>query len=66
MECWQENKQRLISLIKQVSNQYGGDDPQWLDQYSGDVLERYKSELPAAIECFESLLPQPISITMGK
>ncbi len=48
----------LISLIKRVSQLYGGDDGEWLRQYTNEVLSEWSQDMDRAIECFEDLKQQ--------
>lgn len=46
----------IKSLIRQISENYGGDDQVWLDEYAKDILETNKDNLAAAVECFTEIL----------
>jgi hypothetical protein len=59
---WAEQKDLLCSLIKKVSDGYGGDDREWLREYAKDVIKKYSTELQIAIECFESLVPRRVVV----
>ncbi len=56
MESYLDQKICLFSLIKRLSDFYGGDDIDFLHEYCEDVLARYDSDLKIAITCFEDLL----------
>ncbi len=49
-------RDHLAKLIKNVSDQHGGDDKGFLEAYIQDVIKKYSTELYVAIECFESLI----------
>ena len=52
---WIAKKNFLCSLIKKVSDAYGGDDDIWLREYAMDAVKTNKDDLGRAIICFESL-----------
>lgn len=51
-------QKKLVSLIRQVSVNYGGDDEQFLNEYIAEVLDTWKNDLPAAVKCFTELAEQ--------
>jgi hypothetical protein len=53
---WLENKQRLWALIKRVSDKYGGDDQEFIEEYFKELVIKYKNELTIPIATFEDLL----------
>ena len=53
---WKEKAFELRKLIKQVSDQNGGDDPFWLEEYISEVIKTHKNDLEPVLECFRSLL----------
>jgi hypothetical protein len=44
--------EELRRLIKQVSENYGGDDPAFLEEYINDVICTWGHDLNIAIKCF--------------
>lgn len=57
---WQDQRRRLFTMIKKVSDLHGGDDVEWLREYAKDVIKIYSNDLQTAINCFEDLLPKRI------
>ncbi len=54
---WVARKNYLCSLIKKVSDAWGGDDVEWLRGYCLDVIKEYPGEeIERAICCFTDLL----------
>lgn len=53
---WQQKKNELKQLIKLISDQYGGDEIEWLKKYAKDIISKYANELDVPIRCFESLI----------
>jgi hypothetical protein len=56
MMAWQQKKARVYELIKQISEEHGGDEQSFLDEYVHDVVKKYAGNLEVAIACFESVL----------
>ena len=54
-ESWMDKRNYLARLIKKVSDEYGGDEPEWLKEYGLEIIESYSGNLDEAITCFESL-----------
>lgn len=52
---WKERKNYLCKLIKKVSDEYGGDDSEWLREYAKEMINRYRDNLEVPIGCFERL-----------
>ena len=52
---FKEKKELLAKLIKQISDHYGGDEEEFLREYSKDVFERYKDDVDTAIDCFKNI-----------
>lgn len=53
---WVAKKNLLCSLIKKVSDHYGGDDIEELKEYCKDILGRYPDgRIDEAIMCFNDL-----------
>ncbi len=55
-KSWRAKRDYLCKLIKQVSDENGGDDVEWLREYARDMINKYADNLDVAIECFESLV----------
>lgn len=56
---WIAKKNQLCSLIKKVSDVYGGDDIDWLRDYCKEVLAAYPGEkIDKTILCFIDLNEQ--------
>jgi hypothetical protein len=53
---WVAKKNYICSLIKKVSDHYGGDDLEWLRSYACEVIKDNKSDLDRALVCFLDLL----------
>lgn len=53
---WKERKNYLCRLIKQVSDENGGDDEEWLMEYAKEMINRYRDNLEVPIKCFEDLI----------
>jgi hypothetical protein len=52
---WIAKKNELCSLIKKVSDLYGGDDLVWLKEYAKEVIEVNRDGLDTALACFREL-----------
>jgi|GEM_PF-1545193 hypothetical protein len=57
-QTWKGQRDYLCSLIKKLSDAYGGDDREWLRDYAREVVRKYATHLQDAIDCFESLIPK--------
>lgn len=55
MKSWKEKRNYLCQLIKQVSDENGGDNIEWLREYAKDIIKTYNNDIDKAIECFECL-----------
>lgn len=56
---WIAKRNQLCSLIKKVSDAYGGDDVEWLREYCKEIIANYPGdEIDKAIVCFVSLEEQ--------
>ena len=55
MNNWKEQRNQLAEVIKEISDQHGGDDPIWLADYTLEVVKAYRFELEIPIACFEGL-----------
>lgn len=55
-QTWKAKRNQLYTLIKKVSDQYGGDDPAFLRDYAGDIVFDHSENLDVPIRCFQSLL----------
>lgn len=53
---WKDQKTKLCTLIKDLSDVYGGDDREWLKEYTQEIMNKYKTNLSTPIACFEDLL----------
>lgn len=53
---WRWKRNQVYKFIKQVSDENGGDDIEWLRNYAKEVVKEYAEELETAIACFESLI----------
>lgn len=51
-------KSELTTLIRMVSVQHGGDDPQFLDEYIQEVIKEWEHDLDTALACFRDLVKQ--------
>lgn len=49
---WIARKNELCSLIKQVSDSYGGDDRGCLREYAKELIESASGDFSKAIDCF--------------
>ena len=49
---WIAKKNQLGTLIKKISDSYGGDDINWLRNYCIDVIEAYREDIQMALDCF--------------
>jgi hypothetical protein len=56
MLSWREQADKLSKLIKKVSDQYGGDDADFLETYTAEIIAKYRTNLQEPIACFESLV----------
>jgi hypothetical protein len=50
--------QDLRKLIQQVSNNYGGDDSNFINEYTNDVIGEWSHNLQSALACFRDLAKQ--------
>ena len=55
---WIAKKMHLWSIIKRISDHYGGDDPEWLKAYAKDIVEAFPEDLNIALNCFLDLEKQ--------
>jgi hypothetical protein len=55
-KSWMTKRKELQELIRKVSDKYGGDDVEFLKEYTQDVLNDCAADYDRAIRCFESLL----------
>ncbi len=54
---WIARKNYLLTLIKKVSDAYGGDDIEFMRQHCLEVIERNQGEkIEEAIACYQSLI----------
>lgn len=58
MHSWKEKRERLATLIKELSAKAGGDDDEFLNEYIAELLAKYSNDLDTAIACFEDLIRQ--------
>ena len=49
-------RRKLINLVHQVSESWGGDEDQFLNEYIAEVLRTWDHDLSAAIRCFQELV----------
>jgi hypothetical protein len=55
---WLAQKNEVCSLIKKISDYYGGDEIDWLREYAREVIEANSSEMQNALDCFRDLSRQ--------
>lgn len=56
---WIARKNYLWTLIKKVSDAYGGDDMEWLREHFTQVIEGYYDEkIEEAITCYSKMVEQ--------
>lgn len=55
MMSWKDQKLALFTLIKEISDSYGGDDQEWLKEFTEDIVKTNKDGLCAAIEGFKRI-----------
>lgn len=53
---WKNKRAELCKLIKQVSDENGGDDREWLKDYAREMIKKYAEDLDVPIRCFETLI----------
>lgn len=66
---WIARKNYLWALIKQVSDAYGGDDPEFLKQHWKEVIDMHPDEeIEKAISCYQEMAEQAkfLGLTNGK
>jgi hypothetical protein len=51
-------KHEIKGYIREISQRFGGDEPEWLDSYIAEVHEMWKDDLKKAQECFLSIVKQ--------
>lgn len=56
MLSWRDQAAKLSKLIKKVSDQAGGDDADFLETYTAEIITKYRTNLQEPIACFESLV----------
>lgn len=61
MHSWKAQRYQLTKLIKQVSDQWGGDNPNWLNGYAQCVLDDNADSLDEAVRCFASLVKKRVT-----
>ena len=54
-QSWKDKKYTIESLIRLISEHYGGDDSEWLNDYCSEIIIKYKSNLDLPLRCFESI-----------
>ena len=59
-------EEELKCLIKKISDNYGGDDKQFLEDYINDIINNWSHDLDAALACFRVVADQRIEQTRRK
>jgi len=59
---WKERKNYLCKLIKQVSDENGGDEEEWLREYAREMVNKYRDDLETPIACFDDLIYKKMTI----
>lgn len=57
------NRKKLINLIREVSDLWGGDEEKFLDEYIAETVKQWSNNLQAAIDCFTELKAQAVMLT---
>lgn len=57
-KSWMTKRKEIIELIKKISDVNGGDDPQWLKEYTDQVLVDWAHNYDSALTCFEEIYEQ--------
>lgn len=52
---WNDKKNKICTLIKKISDFYGGDDHEWLVRYCKEIINAYRDNIDEALACFESV-----------
>lgn len=65
-ESLEDKRNKIKDLIKNISNDFGGDIEVWTDSYIKDVLIDNKNDIDKALACFEDLAAQKKTITCQK
>jgi hypothetical protein len=58
IQSWNDKKNRICSLIKLISENYGGDEKEFIDEYCREIIQKYSNDLDKALDCFEDLYKQ--------
>ncbi len=54
---WIARKNHLCCIIKEISDNYGGDDREWLKGHCMEILERYQGEeIETPIDVYQKIL----------
>lgn len=49
---WIAKKNEICSLIKQISDTYGGDEIEFLREYAKGIINDYQNDLDMPLDCF--------------
>jgi hypothetical protein len=56
MQSWIQKRNKLLEMIKILSEENGGDDLLWLREYGREIVNSCIESTDVAIECFKSML----------
>jgi hypothetical protein len=55
---WKEQCAYIWTMIKRISEYYGGDDKEWLNSYAKGIIKDNRDDLGRVVRCFEDLCDQ--------
>lgn len=63
---WIARKNHLICIIKRISDNYGGDDQEWLKGHYLELLERYQGEdIETPIAVYQKIIDEHVHTING-
>lgn len=54
-KSWKDQKNEIYFLIKKISDNYGGDDLNWLREYAVALIDAHREDLMPLLLCMLSL-----------
>ncbi len=55
-------RRKLVTLIREVDQMWGGDDEEFLNEYIAEVLHTWENDIDKALICFTDLHKQAIDL----
>jgi hypothetical protein len=63
---WEDRKDYLCHLVKEISDKHGGDDIVFLREYVKELINEYRDSLETVIRAVEALKPRSRTIRIAK